>query len=259
MARARFRERLCELYRGTSRRAAAFQYGMLALDLGVVGVFVILSFLDPRRSVVIVVDLVLAVLLGIDYALRLWTADSRLRFVTRPWALADLAVIVTLLMPAITESYAFLRVLRAVRILRSYHVLGLLKRRFHWFRDHDAVVVAVLNLVVFIFIVTALVYVTQTRVNPKIANYVDALYFTVTTLTTTGFGDITMETVGGRLLAVVIMVVGITLFVRLGQALFRPQKVFFPCPQCGLRRHDPDAVHCKHCGHVLNIPDEGYD
>jgi hypothetical protein len=22
-------------------------------------------------------------------------------------------------------------------------------------------------------------------------------------------------------------------------------------------RHDPDAVHCKACGTVLNIPDEG--
>ena len=47
----------------------------------------------------------------------------------------------------------------------------------------------------------------------------------------------------------------ITLFVRLAQSIFRPRKVTFPCPQCGLQRHDPDAVHCKACGHVLNIPD----
>lgn len=253
------RQHLCELYRGTSPRAAAFQYGMLALDLAVIAVFVMLSFLDPRRAVVVAIDLALATVLGIDYALRLWTSDARLKFALRPGALADLAVIVTLLMPAVTESYAFLRVMRALRILRSYHVLGLLKRRSRWIAAHEAVILALLNLLAFIFIVTALVYVTQVRVNPKITNYVDALYFTVTTLTTTGFGDITMETVGGRLLAVVIMVVGISLFVRLAQALFRPQKVFYPCPQCGLQRHDPDAVHCKHCGHVLNIPDEGYD
>jgi voltage-gated potassium channel len=30
----------------------------------------------------------------------------------------------------------------------------------------------------------------------------------------------------------------------------------FPCPQCGLQRHDIDAVHCKACGHVLNIPND---
>ena len=60
-----------------------------------------------------------------------------------------------------------------------------------------------------------------------------------------------------ELLSVVIMIVGITLFLRLAQAAFRPGgKVRYPCPQCGLQRHDSDAVHCKACGHVLNIPND---
>jgi voltage-gated potassium channel len=105
--------------------------------------------------------------------------------------------------------------------------------------------------------VTAVVYATQHRVNPEIGNYVDALYFTVTTPTTTGFGDITMVSDYGRLLAVLIMIFGISLFIRLAQTIFRPAEVRFACPECGLLRHDPDAVHCKHCGHVLNIPNEG--
>jgi voltage-gated potassium channel len=54
------------------------------------------------------------------------------------------------------------------------------------------------------------------------------------------------------------MIIGISLFVRLAQAIVRPNKVYFPCPQCGLNRHEPDAVHCKACGHVLNIPDSGH-
>jgi voltage-gated potassium channel len=45
--------------------------------------------------------------------------------------------------------------------------------------------------------------------------------------------------------------------VRLAQAIFRPNKVFFPCPVCALQRHDPDAVHCKACGTLLKIPDPG--
>ncbi|MNT92133.1 hypothetical protein D3C72_2333580 [compost metagenome] len=53
------------------------------------------------------------------------------------------------------------------------------------------------------------------------------------------------------------MIIGISLFVRLAQAIVRPYKVSFPCPECGLQRHDADAVHCKACGHILNIPDEG--
>jgi len=95
------------------------------------------------------------------------------------------------------------------------------------------------------------------KFNPQISGYVDALYFTITTLTTTGFGDITLAGPGGRILAVIIMVVGVGLFLRLLQAVFRPNKVRFECPDCALRLHDADAVHCKHCGRVLQIPDEG--
>jgi voltage-gated potassium channel len=104
---------------------------------------------------------------------------------------------------------------------------------------------------------TALVFETQHRVNPAIANYADALYFTVTTLTTTGFGDITLPGTSGRILSVVIMIFGVSLFLRLIQVLFRGSKVRFECPDCGLTLHDSDAIHCKHCGRVLHIDTEG--
>jgi voltage-gated potassium channel len=58
-------------------------------------------------------------------------------------------------------------------------------------------------------------------------------------------------------MTVLIMIFGVALFLRLVQTIFRPAKVNLPCPDCGLNRHDPDAVHCKHCGRLLNIPTEG--
>lgn len=83
----------------------------------------------------------------------------------------------------------------------------------------------------------------------------DTLCFTITTLTTTGFGDITLAGPAGRLISVLIMIVGVSLFLL--QTIFRPHKVRFECPDCALRIHDRDAVHCKHCGRVLPIPDDG--
>ena len=59
------------------------------------------------------------------------------------------------------------------------------------------------------------------------------------------------------LISVAIMIFGVALFLRLIQTIFRPQKVHHRCPDCGLSRHDPDAVHCKHCGRTINIPTEG--
>ena len=84
-----------------------------------------------------------------------------------------------------------------------------------------------------------------------------ALYFTLTTLTTTGFGDITLQGQSGRMLAVIIMVFGITLFVRLARDIIRPAKVSYECEHCGLFKHDVDASHCKHCGNIIHIETEG--
>jgi voltage-gated potassium channel len=112
-------------------------------------------------------------------------------------------------------------------------------------------------LVTFVFVVTGFVYTVFRGRHDGITGYLDALYFTVATLTTTGFGDITLPGPWGRVLSIAVMLVGITMFVRLGQTLLRPHKVNHPCEACGLSRHDKDAVHCKACGGVLCIPTEG--
>src|SRR3546814_12678661 len=64
-----------------------------------------------------------------------------------------------------------------------------LRRETAVFRRNEELIVACVNLAVFIFVATALVFTLQYRRNPEIDSYLDALYFTVTTLTTTGFGD----------------------------------------------------------------------
>jgi voltage-gated potassium channel Kch len=156
----------------------------------------------------------------------------------------DLVVIASLLASALGANLGFLRVLRTARLLRSYNVLGRLKKLSPAVARNEEVVRAALDLAVFVLIASSLVYVTQHGRNEKIADFVDALYFTVAALSTTGFGDITLlGSTSGELLSVAMMIVGISLFFRLAQAAFRPGgKVRHPCPQCGLLRHDPDAV-----------------
>jgi voltage-gated potassium channel len=151
-------------------------------------------------------------------------------------AVLDLVVIASLLLSALVGNLAFLRVLRTVRLLRSYNVLGQLKRWSPAVRRNEEVITAALDLGVFIFMASSLVYVTQRGTNPKIVDFVDALYFSVAALSTTGFGDVTLiGSTGGELLSVAMMIVGISLFFRLAQAAFRSGggKVRHPCPQCG--------------------------
>jgi len=247
------------LYNGRSRRAALFRYALIGFDVFTIGFFLATTPVTPTTAIY-AMDFAIGVVILADFLARLWIAPKKFRMLRQIYTIADLLVILSLLLaPLISENFAFLRVLRALRLLHSYHVLRDLRRETPFFRRHEDVIVSAVNLAVFIFVVTALVFVLQVERNAGIETYVDALYFTVATLTTTGFGDITMQGDIGRFLAVVIMVVGVALFLRLAQAVFRPEKVKHTCPDCGLNRHEPDAVHCKHCGRVLKIETEGED
>jgi voltage-gated potassium channel len=246
---------LKELYDGNSLSAHRFRYGLLIFDMVTISFLILSSFLQSRGTEL--ADTVVGGLLFLDFATRLWIARLRLRMLLSPLGIVDIVVIVSLLAPIVGEGLAFLRVARVVRLLRSYQLLKRLRQDFAWFHKNEQIALSALNLGVFIFIMTAVVYETQHSVNAKIANYADALYFTVTALTTTGFGDIVLEGTGGRLISVIIMIFGVSLFLRLIQVMLRPEKVNFGCPDCGLMRHERDAVHCKACGRLLNIPDEG--
>ena len=243
-------------YQGRSRNARRFRFALLAFDVTSI-IFFIVSSLSPPSIWIYALDAAIALVILADFLARLWISDDKKHFFTRFTNWADLVVIVTLLLPAFVGSFLFLRVLRALRLLRSYHVLRDLRQEYAYFKRNEDIIQSVINLFVFIFVITALVYVLQARSNPNINSYVDALYFTVATLTTTGFGDVTLQGSSGRLLAIIIMVVGVALFVRLVQTIFRPPKVRYRCSDCGLNLHDTDAVHCKHCGHLINIETEG--
>ena len=251
-----FRSSVERLYQGRSRRARMFRYALLAFDIVTI-IYFIASSTVVESAWITAIDAAIAVVIVADLAARFWISDDRAQMLTRLTTWTDAVVVVSLILPLFIESFLFLRVLRALRLLRSYHVVRDLRRDYAYFRRNEEIIQSVINLFVFIFVVTALVFVMQVRSNPDITSYVDALYFTVTTLTTTGFGDITLKGSSGRLLSIAIMVIGVALFVRLVQTIFRPPKVRHRCVDCGLRLHDTDAVHCKHCGRVLDIETEG--
>lgn len=248
---------LCqELYYGLTPKALRARYVLVFFDLFVISYFIVTTFMRPYEWIV-VADTMIGVLLVIDFLGRMIAHSDRVGYLVRPMSLVDVVVIASLFIPATFGNVAFLRVIRTLRLLRSYAVIRQLRTHSRFFARNEEVINSALNLIVFIFVITAAVYVLQVDVNDSINNYVDALYFTIATLTTTGFGDIILVETTGRLLAVIIMIVGVALFIRLVQTIFRPSKVRHECQDCGLTRHDRDAVHCKHCGRQLHIRTEG--
>lgn len=244
------------LYVGRAAVSVWFRYFLILFDFASI-VFFVSTANMPHGPGLIAVSWGVGLIILLDFLARLWIAKDRWKLLFKIYTMADLVVIVSVILdPFLTGSLAFLRVLRALRLIHSYHLLRDLRRDSRFFRTHEDAVIAAVNLLVFVFATSTAVlvfFIPSSSETP----YIDALYFTMATLTTTGFGDITLPTPGGKLFSVFIMVVGVALFVRLAQAVFMPQKVRYRCRSCGLFRHDPDAVHCKHCGATLRIETGG--
>ncbi|WP_088343244.1 MULTISPECIES: potassium channel family protein [Rhodomicrobium] len=255
---ASLRQRVSRLYFGDTPAARNFRIASLLFEIALIVFFISTSFVASQPWLT-ATGLVVAFILLVDFLARWWINEPPSAYFRQLSTWTDLVVLISLVVPVITGSLLFLRAARAVRLFRSYHLLRDVYREYSFARKNREAIEASLNLLVFIFVMSAVVYVIEGERHPGINNFVDALYFTVSTLSTTGFGDITFKDTVGRLLSIFIMIVGVGLFLRLIQTIYRPNKVRHECPTCGLMRHDPDAVHCKHCGTTLHIQREGAD
>ena len=136
-------------------------------------------------------------LFGIDYLVRIALARRRLRFIGTH--LLDLAILVL----------PMFRQLRALRVITAVTVLN------RQLRDdaRGRVVVYVVGSVALIGFVASLAVLDAERDAPdaSITTFGDAVWWTITTISTVGYGDRYPVTLEGRLVAASLMVAGIAL------------------------------------------------
>ena len=86
-----------------------------------------------------------------------------------------------------------------------------------------------------------------------------SIYWTIVTLTTVGYGDISPQTSLGQTVAAVIMMLGYAIIavptgiVTIELGLARNRAGERQCDKCGKAGHDRDAQHCKFCGGPLTV------
>ena len=107
-----------EIFYGITPRAVRARYVLLFFDLLIITYFVVTTFMLPYDWIV-VVDVIFGILLIFDFIGRMIAQPDRGEFLVRPMSLIDLVVIASLLIPATYGSVVFLRVIRALRLLRS--------------------------------------------------------------------------------------------------------------------------------------------
>lgn len=158
------------------------------------------------------------------YAPQLYKSSSpsvaRLRFLIHPLTIIDMVVIAPLFVMIWTQDVhnadiVILRVLRFTSILNMFHfyrssrVLRLLRdmSREIWF---EMMVIFILS-VQCILIAGVLFYAIEHGRNPHVQNIFDGIWWSVITLTTIGYGDLYPLTFGGRILGMLLALLGIGL------------------------------------------------
>ena len=212
------------------------------------------------RTVLTWVDWGILAVFGLEYLLRVWTAERRWAYVLSPYGLVDLVAICPFLLGFIDTRFVrllrWLRILRLLRLLRDRAMVGRLTAI-----DTLAVIRIVFTLFAIIFIYAGIIFQVEQRYHPEtFRSFLDAAYFAVVTMTTVGYGDITPVSDAGRLCTILMILTGIALIpTQLGDLLRRilkaSQSLQVPCTQCGWSVHDPDAAFCKRCGTVLPLVD----
>jgi len=246
------KKKIRKLFYGRGYGSILFNNVLLVVNTSLI-FLVIAAFLYPESLVVQYIEVTLGVAFLAEYVLRFWVSKNKLLHTFRWLSIIDIVVIFSLFSSLFVADLGFLRILRSLQILRLFKLSRYLRghRGSKFIVRNKDIISGVLNLVVFLFLMTFLVFISQVDINPNINNYLDATYFTITTLTTTGFGDITPVGWSGKLLVILVMIFGITLFVHLARSVFKKPRLDYTCRNCGLSRHDLDAVHCKHCGATI--------
>jgi voltage-gated potassium channel len=198
-------------------------------------------------------DSAIMVIFTIEYILRLVAAKDRGQYVLSFYALIDFVAIFPFLFGMFDASFLrvfrWFRILRLMRFIEGKTALGNLDR-------HDSLIVTriIFTLCSIIFVYSGLIYQVEHPVNPQMfGTFLDAVYFSVATMTTVGFGDITPISPLGRLMTVLMILTGIALIPwQLGdlvkQVVKSSNKVDTVCRTCQLASHEADALFCKRCG-----------
>ncbi|HWN31342.1 MAG TPA: ion channel [Pseudonocardia sp.] len=172
--------------------------GLAVIFLGVYAFDVLNRGLGQAQHELIDVVLTgLWVLFGIDFAVRLGLAQDRRAFLR-----THLLDVLILLLP-------MARPLRALRVLTVIEVLN--KRLRGRLQGKAAVYIVATTMLVTLVAALAVLDAERDAPNAKITTFGDAIWWTVSTIATVGYGDVYPVTVEGRIVAATLMMGGIAL------------------------------------------------
>jgi len=214
-------------------------------------------------------EVVSVVIFSVEYAIRIWVCVEepryagrfgRLRFAVSPMALIDLAAIAPFFITHLTSYHLDLRYLRVLRILRVFKLLrsartrrafAILARVVNGKRTEIGVTLVLVMMVMFLS--SGLMYLLEhDDPSSPFTSIPRAMWWSIVTITTIGYGDMVPVTAAGKVLSGVVGFVGICLLAlpvgilssgfieeigrRNAEKARDAEDAGAPCPTCGRSR-----------------------
>lgn len=264
----RLRRRLHEIiFEADTRAGWAFDIAVMSLILASIGVVMLESVESMRREhgpLLRALEWGFTILFTIEYILRLSSVRSPLRYALTPLGIIDFFAIVPTYLSLFLPGAQTLLVVRVLRLLRIFRIFKLAE----YLRESSVLVSALkasrrkitvflLTVLTIVLIVGTLMYVVEGPAH-GFTNIPVAVYWAVVTLTTVGYGDLSPATPLGRMLAVIVMLMGYAIIavptgivtMELTRARDLPISTQ-ACPVCGVGGHEYGAKFCRKCGAAL--------
>jgi len=203
-------------------------------------------------------ELTVTLLFTLEYVLRIFSAGRRLKYIFSFNGIVDVTAVLPLLMGG--ESMLVIRLLRIVRLVKLTSYLPALTALFRSLKDVMHLMLAVLSAIVLMSLFAGnLIFIVEPE---TFTTAFEGAWWSLVTMSTVGYGDLYPVSLGGRLIAVVVILAGITMFamatavvsVRVGRHLYEQLQ----CHHC---RHSvaDDHFFCPHCGVKLHLDGETVD
>lgn len=160
-----------------------------------------------------VISRVLSVIFVVEYVARLGTSPTPFRYARSFYGVVDLVAILPFLLTVSFDLRAIrvFRLLRLVKLLRAVRFVNAMARIQRAFASvYEEIVLTVVGSTLVLYVAAVGIYLFEKDAQPDIFSSIPAsMWWSVCTLSTVGYGDAYPITVGGRVFASAILVLGV--------------------------------------------------
>ena len=208
-----------------SRYCDLFLFTLIVLNLAAVCLETIDTLYAQYKLVFTAIELVSVTIFSVEYGLRIWSRaaapdgkqkgafSKRMAYVFSFTGIIDLLAILPSIIPLLLGGVdlRWLRILRLMRLLKFSHYSSALEDLISAVRHESRSFVATLYLLVLALLISsAMIYVAEQAAQPEhFGSIPQAMWWTVVTLTTVGYGDVVPMTVVGKFIATLTALMGV--------------------------------------------------